>query len=156
MDEQPLRDRIQELIRQFGLLDHEHTPCGRPVPTSQAHAIQVLGLLGTATQRELAARLNLDESTVSRLVDHLVQRGWLERAVDEHNRRRSRLTLTAEGRAVLADICQASAAKFRLIQERIPPERRKQVLDALETLIAAIGKDDMHHADLPDVHPHTS
>lgn len=156
MDAQSLQDRIQELIRQFGLLDHEHTPCGRPMPTSQAHAVQVLGLLGTATQRELAARLNLDESTVSRLVEQLVQRGWVDRAVDEHNRRRSRLTLTAEGRVVLADIRQSSVAKVRLIQERIPPERRSQVLEALDTLIAAIGKDNRHLADFSDVHPHAS
>lgn len=154
MDEQQLQERIQEFIRQFGLLDREHTPCGRAVPTSQAHALQILGRVGIATQRELAARLNLDESTVSRLVDQLVQRGWVQRAVDDHNRRQSRLALTAEGHGVLDDIREASAAKFRRIRERIPPDKWDQVLDALDMLISAIGKDEGLHAGDADVHLH--
>ena len=141
VEEQQLQERIQEFIRQFGLLDQEHTPCGFRLPISQAHALQVLGRVGIATQRELAARLSLDESTVSRLVDQLVRRGWVDRAIDADNRRQSRLGLTAEGRAVFDEIAEASVAKFRLIKERIPPERRDQVLDALDILIAAIGKD---------------
>jgi len=154
MDEQQLQARIQEFIRQFGLLDQEHTPCGRSLPTSQAHALQILGHIGTATQRELAARLNLDESTVSRLVDQLVRLGWVDRAIDEHNRRQSRLALTAEGRAVLDDIRAASMAKFRRIRERIPPDQWDQVLDALDVLIAAIGKDANLDANPADVLTH--
>jgi DNA-binding MarR family transcriptional regulator len=150
VDERQLQDRIQEFIRQFGLLDQEHTPCGRPMPTSQAHALQILGRVGIATQRELAGRLNLDESTVSRLVNQLVGRGWVDRAIDEHNRRQSRLALTGEGRAALDDIRDASAAKFRLIRERIPPDKGDQVLEALDILIAAIGKDTNSDASSAD------
>ena len=154
MDEQQLQERIQEFIRHFGLLDQEHTPCGRPLPTSQAHALQILGDGGIATQRHLAKRLNLEESTVSRLLDQLVRRGWVERATNVHNRRESRLVLTVEGQALLDDIRAASAAKFRRIRERIPPDKWDQILDALDTLIFAIGKDTNSGANSADVLAH--
>ena len=154
VDEQQLQDRIREFIRQFGLLDQEYTPCGRPLPTSQAHALQILSDGGVATQRDLATRLNLDESTVSRLVDQLVRRGWVDRATDEHNRRQSRLALTAEGCAVLDDIRVASATKFHLIRERIPPDKWHNVLDALDVLIAAVGKDTSSDAYTADGRAH--
>jgi len=152
VSERQLQDRIQEFIRQFGLLNDEQTPCGRPLSTSQAHALQILGRVGVATQRELAARLNLDESTVSRLVDRLVRRGWVDRAIDEENRRQSRLALTASGCAALDDVRTASVAKFQMIWEQIPSDKRGQVLDALDVLISAIGKDtnsDASKADRP-------
>src|SRR5579859_4627980 len=101
VDEQQLQERVQDVIRQYGLLDQEHTPRGHPMPTSQVHALQILGRLGVATQRELAARLNLDESTVSGLVDQLVRGGWVDRAIDEQKRCQSRLALMSEGYAAL-------------------------------------------------------
>lgn len=154
VNERQLQERIQEFIRQFGLLDQEHTPCGRPLPTSQAHALQILGDGGVATQRELATWLNLDESTVSRLVDQLVRRGWVNRAINERNRRESRLVLTEEGQVVLDDIRAVSAAKFRLIRKRISPNEWQHVLDALDVLIAAVGKDTSTDANAADGHAH--
>ncbi len=154
MDDQQLQERVQEFIRRFGLLDQERTPCGRPMPTSHAHALQILGRGGGMTQRELAARLRLDESTVSRLVDRQVRSGWVERATDERNRRRSRLALTPAGHAVLDEVRRASAAKFRLIQDRIPPAQRGHILAAFDVLIAAIGEEPRAHAHPTDADPH--
>ena len=49
------------------------------------------------TQSELADRLGLEKSTVSRLVSGLEAKGWVTRNRHLHNRRFSQVTLSAPG-----------------------------------------------------------
>ena len=56
------------------------------------------------TMSALARHLAVSLPTVSKSVDMLVRRGWLERWVDKHDRRQTMLRLTTEGRRVLTDI----------------------------------------------------
>lgn len=63
---------------------------------------------------ELAARLDVDPSTASRLVDQQVTAGYLERRRCNDDRRRSTLTLTDGGRALLDE---ATAVRRGLLAE---------------------------------------
>jgi DNA-binding MarR family transcriptional regulator len=49
----------------------------------------------------LADRLMISRGGATRLVDRLVQRGWVSRVIDEHNRRLTYAVLTAEGVAAV-------------------------------------------------------
>src|SRR5271165_2400959 len=49
----------------------------------------------------LARTLRIDPSKVTRIVDHLVGNGYVERGADPHDRRRCPLKLTVEGAARL-------------------------------------------------------
>lgn len=51
------------------------------------------------TQKELADRLGLEKSTVSRLVSGLEAKGWVSRSRHLHNRRFSQVTLSTAGRS---------------------------------------------------------
>jgi len=51
------------------------------------------------SQSELADRLGLEKSTVSRLVSGLEAKGWVARSRHLHNRRFSQVTLSATGHA---------------------------------------------------------
>jgi DNA-binding MarR family transcriptional regulator len=137
MTEIELRERVQAFVRSFGLLNQERTPCGRPLPTSHAHALQVLGQEQPITQQVLAERLRLDKSTTSRLITQLGERGWVERGPNPANRREVRLSLTPAGQGALESILQASADRYRAMLGRIPPEKRAGVLEALDVLTAA-------------------
>ncbi len=134
MDEQMLREQIQTFIRQFGLLEQEHTPCHLSLTPSQAHALQVLGQAERLTQYQLAEKLRLEKSTVSRLVQSLVERGWVERTSNPDNRREVLLALTDAGYTSLEEVQAHAMAKYRTIWSHIPEDRRVQVLDALATL----------------------
>lgn len=138
MEDLELQRRVQKFIRSFGLLAQDHTPCGRPLPTSQAHALQVIGQCGELTQQMLAERLNLDKSTTSRLVLQLVERGWAIKEVNPRDRRETLLQLSAQGQVVLGEIQQASADKYHALLKRIPLEKRPQVLEALDLLTEAL------------------
>lgn len=133
-----LRQSIQVFVRRFGLLEQEHTPCGVPLPPSHAHALQVIGQGERIAQHQLAEHLHLDKSTVSRLVESLVQRGWLERAVNPANRREVLLRLSPAGERTLAGLLTAVTAKYAALWARVPQTKRAQVLEALALLTNAL------------------
>lgn len=140
MQERDLQQAVHGFIRTFGLLGQGRTPCGQPVPTSQAHALQVLAEAGEITQQELAERLGVDKSTASRLVGQLEERGWAGRQVNPANRREHLLELTPEGTRVGASIAVAAQQRFGSILSQIDPAKRDQVIEALQLLQAAVGK----------------
>ncbi|MDQ1308011.1 MAG: hypothetical protein QG671_3845 [Actinomycetota bacterium] len=67
-----------------------------------------LGEHGAASQRELADLLEVDAARVVSLTDALEQRGLVTRTVDPADRRRNLLTLTADGRRLLAKATKAA------------------------------------------------
>jgi DNA-binding MarR family transcriptional regulator len=93
-----LQAQIAAFVRAFGLHQPDQTPCGQPIPVSEAHAIGELDRDGPLTQQELARRLRLEKSTVSRLVGQLITRGWVQRGKCDGDARLVWLELTDAGR----------------------------------------------------------
>lgn len=94
-----LHGLLMELIQAAGLLQPDAEWHGPSVSLSEVFAIHELDADGPLAQRDLAERLRLDKSTVSRLVDGLVRKGYVTRERDPANRRLYRLLLTPDGRA---------------------------------------------------------
>jgi DNA-binding MarR family transcriptional regulator len=132
-----LQGRIAAFVRAFGLHQPDRTPCGRPVPASEAHAVGELDRDGPLTQSDLASRLRLEKSTVSRLVAQLTGRGWVRRAERDGDGRLVWLELTPEGRRAAGELAVARAARFADLLRNIPAEQRPAVIDALTTLVEA-------------------
>jgi DNA-binding MarR family transcriptional regulator len=139
-DQAPPAARLQQevigFVRAFGLLASDRTPCGQPLAPSDAHALTEIVSEDGLTQRELVDRLRLDRSSVSRLVDRLVARGWVERA-NGPDRRTVRLLPTSAGRRVAADVADARAKRFAALLEAVPVDRRDEVVDAIRLLTVA-------------------
>ena len=136
------QNQMVTLVRAFGWHRPASTPCGRPVPIAEAHALLELSSLDSMTQAELVTRLNLRKSTVSRLVSNLENRGWVTRGRDESDGRARNLSLTATGGEAAADLARARQAKMDKILERIPANQRKSVTQSLQTLVKAIHESD--------------
>jgi DNA-binding MarR family transcriptional regulator len=58
---------------------------------------------GPCTMSDLARHRGVSLPTISKSVEMLVRRGWVERWVDHDDRRQTLVRLTARGRRVLAD-----------------------------------------------------
>jgi DNA-binding MarR family transcriptional regulator len=136
-----LQGRITAFVRAFGLHQPDRTPCGTPVPTSEAHAVGELDRDGPLTQGELGRRLRLEKSTVSRLVSILEQREWLTRSRSQHDGRAVTLRLTEEGQRIADQLAAARRAKFVRIVDAVPADQRPAVLAALATLVEALDAD---------------
>jgi DNA-binding MarR family transcriptional regulator len=133
-----LQEEMTALVRAFGLHRVEETPCGRPVSVAEAYAISVLAGDRGLSQRDLGHRLDLAKSTVSRLVDKLVHKGFVTRESSADDRRVSLLSLTDEGRDAARQLDRARADKFAGVLEAIPESRREGVLEALGDLVQAM------------------
>lgn len=127
------------LIHAFGVLRTDATPCGQPMSVSTAHAICELAAHGPLSQTELADRLGLEASSISRLVDQLNRKGWAQRAPDpNHNDKRVRLVhLTEPGRQAAKQVSDARAERFGQLLDAIEESKRPQVLEALHLLKGA-------------------
>jgi DNA-binding MarR family transcriptional regulator len=138
LDAQDLRRAFNALVRRFGLLDAERTPCGHPFPPSHAHALMEM-LHGTGrAQTDLAGTLGLSKSALSRMVTRLMKRGWVRRREDPEDGRVRRLVLTADGRRLARELDRASLARFSSILASVPAAKRAEVLRGLELLRRAL------------------
>lgn len=127
-------------VRAFGLLEPEHTPCGAPMSTAEAHAVTILRG-GGLHQGALGERLNLRKSTMSRLVDGLEQHGWVRREPDPRDGRARVLVLTDKGQDVAAEVIHRRAHRLSTMLGHIPPTQRTTVIRALRLLTEAGNRD---------------
>ena len=108
--------------------------------------LAALADFGPQMQRELAARLAVHASDVAKVVDDLAGSGYVDRARDPADRRRVRVTLTAPGRAVLAELdAEARAAQEELLSPLTGTERAQ--LSALLHRVMAHLQDDRRQDD---------
>jgi DNA-binding MarR family transcriptional regulator len=133
-----LQQRMTSLIRAFGLHRPDLTPCGHPMSVSAAHTLMELASGHPLTLNELTARLHLQKSTVSRLVDQLVRRRWVRRTPHPKDGRAILLQLTDTGQEVAQRVDASRAAKFAAVTAKMNGTELDAVLRALEVLVGAI------------------
>jgi DNA-binding MarR family transcriptional regulator len=131
------QDALMRFVRNFGLHQPDRTPCGQPLPVSEAHAMVEIAREGQIRQVELARRLRLEKSTVSRLVANLVSRGWVHRETADGDGRGVLLVLTDAGATAAARQAAARRARLTALLDRVPDDQRGAVVRALQTLAEA-------------------
>jgi DNA-binding MarR family transcriptional regulator len=82
---------------------------GFDVSPSQYKALMTLGETGLLCQQGLAELIGVDPRNAVPIVESLVERGLIERAVDPADRRRRMLDLTPAGRRVSGDLASIGA-----------------------------------------------
>ena len=131
---------MQEFVRRFGLLSADRTPWGKPLASSDAHALMLLlevaddGMLSSV----LAARLGVDKSTASRVTARLTERGYLAPAPGTDDGRARPARLTNKGVRVAREVEQASRARFADILKHVPARRRGAIIAALRDIVSAL------------------
>jgi DNA-binding MarR family transcriptional regulator len=88
----------------------------------------------------VAKELRLDPPRVTRITDHLVQLGLVNREDDPEDRRRSRLRVTEAGEDNLkVALAQVSTAVDEYLDE-IKPEQRAALIDSMTALRSVIDR----------------
>lgn len=93
------------------------------------------------TQAALAARLGIDRTVMTYLIDRYVECGFVERRQDPADRRARRIVATARGREVLADVDVRVAAAEEDLLSGLPPEDRVRFRDLLERAASSVTDD---------------
>jgi DNA-binding MarR family transcriptional regulator len=139
-----LHDLFIDLVRVGGMLQPEHAVPGHPISVSQAFALHELDVHGPLSQRDLAERLRLEKSSVSRMAAEMERRGLLVREREPGNRRLYRLRLTDHGRALHANMGSAYHQHYERWVAAMTPEERDALIKGLSAFVRV-----MHAAPPP-------
>ena len=89
---------------------------------------------GPAAMTELARHLAVSVPTVSKSIDVLVDRGWVDRWVDPSDRRQTIVRLTREGRSVSAAMKRQSRRHVAGLLASLTSDQSTQLMATLEVL----------------------
>jgi len=106
--------------------------------TSQCRVVLELADAGSLPMRELVERLQLESSTVTRIVDNLVRDGLLRRAREQRDRRLVLVQLTERGQASAAALEAAIAGCYRRFLQRLPGSSVQQVVASVRLVRTAL------------------
>lgn len=130
--------RFRRLLRQFERLSADQLKkCCTEVTFAQCLVLLEIDESDRPTLGQLATRLRLDNSTLSRSIEGLVGKGMVERRPDDADRRRVRIVLTAAGRSLCRSIHRDNDACVQRLFDRIPAAERQSVVDNFEILVEA-------------------
>jgi DNA-binding MarR family transcriptional regulator len=106
--------------------------CG--VTMAQCHAIMEIGAAGELKLKDLSARLGLDNSTLSRTVESLVQDGLAERTPSAEDRRATVIRLNEKGCRARDRINSTWNRICRDMFRSIPREKHDQLLESISII----------------------
>ncbi|HYN48396.1 MAG TPA: MarR family transcriptional regulator [Candidatus Nanopelagicales bacterium] len=139
------RARVERVVASYETLMHRvastHAPefLGVGVTMSQAKVLYLVQADPGLRMSELSARLGVSLSTVSGVVDRLVDQGLLNRRDDPADRRQVVLRITDAGTTQLELFRELNAGQFRDLLTRIDEADLEVVERALAILAAAAG-----------------
>ncbi len=133
-----LHELLRDLVRTAGLLQPDHPVPGHPISISQAFALHELDGGTPLSQRELALRLRLEKSSVSRMAAEMERDGLLVRERDPDNRRQYRLRLTDRGHALHLRMASTLHAQHQDWVAALTHTERAALLKGLPALIRVI------------------
>lgn len=136
MDRGPdaLEELLTHLIHAMDLHRPLTTESGQVLSLSELLALTHLAGAAPLSQRDLAVRLRLEKSTVSRMVAGLERRGCVARLRNPDNRRHYQVTLTAAGETLVDGMRSTMRDRHRRLLSTLSSGDR----EAMETGIRAL------------------
>jgi MarR family 2-MHQ and catechol resistance regulon transcriptional repressor len=131
-----LHRSLSELVRVYQFRDRDRICC-YDISVSQCYALEAVAEHGPLTLNDLAARLYLDKSTASRVVDALEKKGYVERHANPEDRRALRLVATGDGRELYGRIEADILAQERSLLAVFPSEVRQSMARLIGELARA-------------------
>jgi DNA-binding MarR family transcriptional regulator len=137
-DAERLHRLMTELVKRYQFRDRNRICCFG-ISVSGCYALDELAERGDQTMQALAGRMFLSVSTMTRVVGQLVRRGLVSRRRDPGDGRVVWVSLSREGKDVLARIHQGLVDSQREILRPLSSRERAAVLQVLGQLAEAVG-----------------
>ena len=125
--------------RMVGVLSSSRTPdfIESNLTMAQMKVLMLLGVVGEAHMSDMAGQLGVSVSTVSGLVDKLVEGGLVQRREDAADRRHVLVSMTVAGIEVIDRFQELGATRLRELLVQLDPDQLKTVRQAMDLLLAA-------------------
>jgi len=129
-------DDLVALCRYFAMFERERVCCGT-VTVQQCVVLQAL-LDGPSEVGPLADGVGSSPSAMTRLLDGLAGRGWVERVRAQRDRRCVHVSLTEEGRREALELRERTVAAIELVLGGIQRDKQAQVIESVALVRMAI------------------
>ena len=129
-------DDLVALCRYFAMFERERICCGT-VTVQQCVVLQTL-LDGPREIGPLAEDVGSSPSAMTRLVDGLARRGWVERVRAEQDRRCVHVSLTSDGRGEAERLRALTVNAAAQVLGEIPAKKRAQVVESVGLIKKAL------------------
>jgi DNA-binding MarR family transcriptional regulator len=134
-----LQHLLYQLVRAYELCDRTCL-AQNGITTAQGYSLLAFPKDGCLTMNELSETMKLSNSTMTRMVDQLVQKGLVFRRSDEADRRVVLVQLTERGHSARRTLEDALQEVFNRVVNGLQPDERPMILYALEQIINSLGK----------------
>lgn len=131
-----IRSASRDLVRELGFMGR--TIAGTDMSPSAVHAVVEIGAAVRLSGRDLAEKLLLEKSTVSRLIKSLVDRGELREVRSQEDARVKYLHLTGQGEKTLAAITRFAEQQVGEAVGPLNSDSRRDILTGLVAYSAAL------------------
>ncbi|KTR43250.1 hypothetical protein NS263_00170 [Curtobacterium oceanosedimentum] len=124
----------------LGVVARSMTTALEHVTVPQFRLIVLVTTLGPTRAGDLAERLAVGPSTLTRNVDRLVAGGWVERRPGPMNRREVLVAATDRGRALVDEVSARRGRELAEVLDRVPESDRPTVVAGMRALRTAMDE----------------
>ncbi|HQV33040.1 MAG TPA: MarR family transcriptional regulator [Calditrichia bacterium] len=135
---QDFNEQMVDLIKKYQFRDRDQITC-HGISVSQCYTLQTLFQHGAMNMNDLADKMYLSVSTLTRVVDQLVQKGYVLRTEGAEDRRVRCITLTPDGRGIFEKCWGSVRRSEETILAQFEPEIRPVLVDFIRRLNQAVG-----------------
>jgi len=112
----------------------------RGLTEAEFRCLRLFGSDKGISNTKIAARMNLSPSRLTRIIDGLVEKGFMTRGDDRKDRRLLNITLSRKGKLFVHKLDKLNDALHHKILKEISVSQRKSVIVAMEKLYSATEK----------------
>lgn len=132
-------DIVRKLVRMFQLFERDQIKV-HGFTTSQCYTLLEIHKANQISMNELSDKMNLNSSTMTRVLDTLVRDGYIDRQKSAEDRRLVLVSLTSKGIQSADDLNDSVKSYYKKVIEGIPSGKLDDVLQSTGVLIHAFEK----------------
>ena len=102
--------------------------------------LRIFGSDKSLTCKEIANRMNLSRSRITRVIDGLEKKGYMNREIDQTDRRNMRVTLSRRGKIFTTKLNREFTDMHYEILQDIDVSKHESLITTLEHLLTATEK----------------
>lgn len=132
-------DMIKRIVRNFHLVERDQI---KPLGFTMTQAYCLIEILKSSsiTMQDLSIKMNLNTSTMTRIVDKLVRDKYIERFRSDEDRRIVLVRLTPEGIEAANKVQEKITSYYEDITRNLPKASIDNVLESVSLLMDAFEK----------------
>ncbi|HEY5563528.1 MAG TPA: MarR family transcriptional regulator, partial [Clostridiaceae bacterium] len=113
----------------------------------QGHLLGILLAQDGITQKELSAQMQIRPASLGELVDKLELSGYVQRRVNENDKRVSNVFLKEEGRKLVNEVVKSRNSQVDKLFSGLSEEEKIQLSAIMEKLLSSIKEDSIDNTD---------